>query len=156
MDINKLTIKSQELMQAAQQLAQEKGNQTIETGHVLRVMLDTEKDVIPFLLKDSSADLRMIGIALDRIIESYPRVSGGQLYISNQLQQVLNYGFSEMKKFGDEYLSVEVLFFAMLYATDAVGQLLKDNKITQKQLKESINKLRNSESVKSSSQDGSY
>ncbi|MFZ9027623.1 MAG: ATP-dependent chaperone ClpB [Crocinitomicaceae bacterium] len=156
MDINKLTIKSQELMQAAQQLAQEKGNQTIETGHVLRAMLDNEKDVIPFLLKDSSADLRMIGIALDRIIESYPRVSGGQLYVSNQLQQVLNYGLSEMKKFGDEYLSVEVLFFAMLYATDAVGQLLKDNKITQKQLKESINKLRNGESVKSSSQDGSY
>lgn len=156
MDINKLTIKSQELMQAAQQLAQEKGNQTIETGHVLRSMLDIEKDVIPFLLKDSSADLRMIGIALDRIIESYPRVSGGQLYVSNQLQQVLNYGMSEMKKFGDEYLSVEVLFFAMLYATDAVGQLLKDNKITQKQLKASIMKLRNGESVKSSSQDGSY
>jgi ATP-dependent Clp protease ATP-binding subunit ClpB len=156
MDVNKLTIKSQELMQSAQLLAREKGNQTIETGHVLRSMLDHEKDVIPFLLKDSSADLRMIGIALDRIIESYPRVSGGQLYVSNQLQQVLNYGLNEMKKFGDEYLSVEVFFFAMLYATDAVGQLLKDNKITQKQLKTSITKLRTGESVKSSSQDGSY
>lgn len=156
MDLNKLTIKSQELVQAAQQLAQEKGNQTIETGHLLRVMLDNEKDVIPFLLKDSTADLNMIGNALDRIIESYPRVSGGQLYISNQLQQVFNYAFNEMKKFGDEYLSVEVLFYSMIYATDSVGQLLKDNKITQKQLKESIMKLRNGESVKSSSQDSSY
>lgn len=156
MDVNKLTIKSQELLQAAQQLAQEKGNQTIETGHLLRAMLDNEKDVIPFLLKDSTADLSMIGIALDRIIESYPRVSGGQLYISNQLQQVFNYAFSEMKKFGDEYVSVEVLFYSLLYATDSVGQLLKDNKISQKQLKESIMKLRNGESVKSSSQDGSY
>ena len=156
MDLNKLTIKSQELIQGAQHLAQQKSNQAIETGHLLKVILDNEKDVIPFLLKDSISDLRMVSVTLDRIIESYPQVSGGQLYLSKQLQQVLNYGLSKMKNFGDSYLSVEVLFYALLHATDAVGQLLKDNKIDPEKLKISITKLRNGESVKSSTQDGSY
>ena len=156
MDLNKLTIKSQELIQGAQHLAQQKSNQAIETGHLLKVILDNEKDVIPFLLKDSISDLRMVSVTLDRIIESYPQVSGGQLYLSKQLQQVLNYGLSKMKNFGDSYLSVEVLFYALLHATDAVGQLLKDNKIDPEKLKISITKLRNGESVKSSTQDGLY
>lgn len=156
MDLNKLTIKTQEIVQYAQQLAQGAGNQTIETGHLLMAMLEKDKDVIPYLLKDQHVDLGILEAAVEKIIESYPKVTGGQLYISNQLQQVFNTAFNELKNFNDEYVSVELMFYALLSSSDSIGQLLKDNKIDRKKLKESIMNLRNGESVKSSSQDSTY
>lgn len=156
MDLNKLTIKTQEIVQYAQQLAQGAGNQTIETAHLLMAMLEKDKDVIPYLLKDQHVDLGILEAAVEKIIESYPKVTGGQLYISNQLQQVFNTAFNELKNFNDEYVSVELMFYALLSSSDSIGQLLKDNKIDRKKLKESIMNLRNGESVKSSSQDSTY
>ncbi|XOV68123.1 MAG: ATP-dependent chaperone ClpB [Fluviicola sp.] len=156
MDQNKLTIKTQEALQAAQQLATQNGHQTIETGHVLSGVLEVDKDVVPFLLKEVNVDTTIVQRALERIIQSYPKVSGGQMYMSNQMNQVLNNAFSELKTFNDTYVSIEVLFYAMLSATDATGSLLKDNGITKKKLKEAIMNLRNGETVQSNSTDATY
>ena len=156
MDQNKLTIKTQEALQAAQQLATQNGHQTIETGHVFAGMFQADKDVIPFLLKEMDVDPVILEQALGRIIDSYPKVSGGQMYMSNNMNQVLNNAFTSLKEFEDTYVSIEVLFYAMVTSKDSVGSLLKDNGITQKKLKEAIMNLRNGETVQSNSTDGNY
>jgi len=156
MDQSKLTIKSQEALQAAQQLATQSGHQTIETGHVLSGILQVDKDVIPFLLKSLDVNVDMLESASERIVQTYPKVSGGQMYMSNQMNQVLNNAFGELKTFNDTYLSIEVLFYALLTASDAAGSILKDNGINKKNLKTAIMDLRNGETVQSNSTDGTY
>ena len=156
MDQSKLTIKSQEALQAAQQLATQSGHQTIETGHVLSGILQADKDVIPFLLKSLDVNVDMLESASERIVQTYPKVSGGQMYMSNQMNQVLNNAFGELKTFNDTYLSIEVLFYALITASDAAGSILKDNGINKKNLKTAIMDLRNGETVQSNSTDGTY
>jgi ATP-dependent Clp protease ATP-binding subunit ClpB len=156
MDQNKFTIKTQEVLHAAQQLAQQKGHQTIDTGHVLAALFDADKDVIPYLLKSLNVDVDLLQKATLGIVESYPKVSGGQMYMSNQMNNVLNTAFQEMKAFGDTYVSIELLFYALLSATDTIGKLLKDNNINPKKLKEAIMDLRKGETVQDSNTDGNY
>jgi len=156
MDQNKLTIKTQEALQSAQHLATQSGHQTIETGHVLSALFEVDKDVIPFLLKAMNVDATMLQRAAERIVETYPKVSGGQMYMSNDMNKVLSNAFADMKVFNDTYVSIEVLFYAMLSASDAIGKLLKDNGITKTKLKDAIMNLRNGETVQSNSADGTY
>lgn len=156
MDINKLTIRTQEVLQKAQNLAVESSNQTIEPGHILKGMFEVDKDVIPYILKELNVNQGPMEMAAARIIESYPRVTGGQLHMSNQSNKLLNYAFNEMKQFNDEFVSLEILFYSMTYSTEAIGELLKDNGITRKRLKESIMNLRNGDSVTSNSPEGTY
>ena len=156
MDINKLTIRSQEVLQKAQNLAVESSNQTIEPGHILKGMFEVDKDVIPYIFKDLNVNQGPLEMATSKIIESYPRVTGGQLHMSNHSNKVLNYAFNEMKQFNDEYVAVEILFYALTYSTESIGELLKDNGITRKRIKESIMNLRNGDSVTSNSPEGTY
>ncbi|PIE86552.1 MAG: ATP-dependent chaperone ClpB [Bacteroidetes bacterium] len=156
MDINKLTIRTQEVLQKAQNLAVESSNQTIEPGHVLKAMFEVDKDVVPYILKDLGVNQTTLELATSKIIDSYPRVTGGQLHMSNQTNKLINYAFNEMKQFNDEFVSVEILFFALTYSTDSIGELLKDNGITRKKIKESIMNLRNGDSVTSNSPEGNY
>ena len=156
MDQDKLTIKTQEVIQAAQLIAQEKQHQTIETGHILRALLNTDKDVTPFLFNALNVNSNILESALDKIIENYPKVTGGQMYMSNQMNKVLNQTLIDMKEFGDQYVSIELLLYSLLSATDSAGKLLKDNRITKKKLKEKIMDLRNGENVTSNSQEGTY
>jgi ATP-dependent Clp protease ATP-binding subunit ClpB len=156
MDLNKLTIKTQEVLQAAQVLATEKGNQAIETAHVLKSILTKDKDFIPYLLKSLNVNIEILSNTTDKIIENYSKVTGGQMYMSSKMNEVLNNSYIEMKKFNDEYVSIEVLFYSLLGATDSIGTLLKDNKINQKNLKASIMELRNGENVTTNSSEGNY
>ena len=156
MDINKLTTKTQEILSSAQQIAMNNEHQSIETGHVLKAILNNDKEVIPYLLNELNVNVQILERALDGIINGYPKVSGGQLYMSQQVNAVLNNAFNELKQFGDEYVSIELLLFSMLTATDSVGTLLKDSGITKAKLKTSILKLRKGESVTSHSQEGTY
>lgn len=156
MDIQKFTIKSQEAIQQAEQLATSKGHQAIENVHLLKGILIADKDVVPYLFSKLNVNTTIVKQTLDRILDSTAKVSGGQLYLSSNAQKTLNNAFAEMKNFGDEYVSIELLLYAMLDGTDNISQLLKDNKITKKNLKETIMDLRNGEKVTSHSQDGTY
>jgi ATP-dependent Clp protease ATP-binding subunit ClpB len=156
MDINKFTIKSQEAIQQAQQLAETNGNQSIETGHLLKGIFLVEQEITPFLLNKLSVNQKIVEAALDRIIDSYPKVSGGQVYLSPVCNRVLNFAVSELKNFGDEYVSIELLLFALLDANDAAGKLLKDNKINKSILKDAIMDLRKGQKVTSNSPEGTY
>ena len=156
MDIQKFTIKSQEVLQQAQDLAQNSSNQTIETGHLLKALFITDQEVIPYLLKKLNVDQRMLENALDRILLTYPKVEGGQIYLSSNTNKILLYAQNELKNFGDEFISVELMLYSLLDSTDSIGSLLKDNKISKSNLKTAIMDLRKGEKVTSNSQEGTY
>ena len=156
MDFTKFTIKSQEALQNAQSLTEANGQQSIEPGHLLKAIFTEDKDVVPYLLSKLNVNQSMLEKALDRIIESYAKVSGGQVYLSNNTQKILTNALQEAKNFGDEYVSIEMIVYAMLDSSESIGQLLKDNKITKTNLKQVIMDLRNGEKVTSNSQEGTY
>lgn len=156
MDIQKLTIKSQEALQKAEQLATSNGHQAIDNVHLLKGILMADKDVVPYLFSKLNVNTSMVEKALDKMLENIAKVSGGQLYLTPQAQSTLNNAFIEMKNFGDEFVSIEVLLYSLLNNNDSVAQLLKDNKITKKNLKEATMNLRNGENVTSQSQDANY
>ncbi|MFA5574535.1 MAG: ATP-dependent chaperone ClpB [Brumimicrobium sp.] len=158
MDANKWTTKTQLAFSEGQRIAQENGQQAIDTGHILRGMIMVDDSVLPFIFKEFDRDLITFTSALDSIIKSYPKVQGGnnQIYLSNSLQRVLSYGMNEMRNFKDEFLSLEVLLYALMDGNDAVGQLMKDNGFTKPKLKEAIMKLRDGQTVDSQGKDGTY
>jgi ATP-dependent Clp protease ATP-binding subunit ClpB len=127
MDFNKFTLKSQEAVQQAQTLAEQHGNGSIETGHLLKGIFLVDKDVTPYLFQKLDLDLAQTEQIVDRIMQSYPKVSGGQLHLSQPAHGILNTALKELKNFNDEFVSVELLLYALLSASDAIGQLFKDN-----------------------------
>ena len=157
MDTNKWTTKTQMAVHEAQNLASENGQQAIETGHVLRGMIKVDDSVLPFIFKELNGNLINFTKALDSIIKTYPKVEGGgQVYLSNVLQRVLTKGMTEMRNFKDEFLSLEVLLYALMDGGDQVARLLKDNGFKKSTLKEAIMKLRDGETVNSQGKDGTY
>lgn len=156
MDINKLTIRTQEVLQTAQTLAQNASHQTLEPGHVLLAIFQTDKDVIPYLLAENKVNQTMLKLAAEKITEFYPKVTGGQFHLGRQTNEVLENAFKEMKEFGDEFVSIELLFYSLVQSSNSVGNLLVDSGITKKNLKQTIMKLRNGDSVTSDSSEGTY
>jgi ATP-dependent Clp protease ATP-binding subunit ClpB len=156
MDFNKFTLKTQEAIQQAQNIAEGYGHGTIENAHLLKGMMEVDQDVIPYLLNKLNANSKNIEQVVERIIQGLPKVTGGQLHLSQHANKTLNNSLNEIKNFKDEFVSIEVLLYTMIDANDAIGQLLKDNKITQKNLKEAIMDLRNGQNVTSNSQEGTY
>ena len=151
-----MTIKSQQALQDAQQLVTEKGQQSIETAHLLRVMLDADKNVIPYLLKKLSVNTGLLEQTLDKQIESFPKVSGGQIQLSRTSSEAVNRSFTYLKEFGDEFVSLEHLLLAILDGKDTTAQMLKDMGITRKALKQGVLELRKGEKVTSASQEETY
>lgn len=156
MDFNKFTIKAQEAIQQAQQIAEQQGNGSIENGHLLKGILLVDQDVVPYLFNKLAVNVKHVDQVLDRILQSYPKVSGGQLHLSQSAHKTLSSALNEIKNFSDEFVSIEVLFYALVQATDAVGQLLKDSQLNSKNVKEAIMSLRNGQNVTSNSQEGTY
>jgi ATP-dependent Clp protease ATP-binding subunit ClpB len=107
MNFDKFTIKSQEAIQHAQQMAAGLSNQSIETGHLLKALIETDENVISFLLKKVNANPTRIQQALDAMVKSYPKVSGGTgQYLSTSANAALSKSQQQLKEFGDEYVAV--------------------------------------------------
>src|SRR5688500_613604 len=156
MNIEKLTSKSQEVLQKAQFIAEGNWQQAIEPGHLLKAILETDVNVVPFLLKELNVNDKVVTKTVDSIVTSYPKVSGGQLHLSANANKVIGDAFRLMESFKDEYLSIEILFLTMTDVTDSVGKFLKDSDITKDKLKGDIMKLRNGNSVNSKSSEDTY
>lgn len=142
MDLQKFTIKTQEAIQQAQNFAEAKGHQLIEPGHLLQGIFAVDQEVIPYLLKKMGVNITVLSAALDRIVDGYPKVSGGQVYISHASNRVFQSALTELTTFGDEFVSIELLFYALLDSADTIGKLLKDNKISKSTLKNAIMDVR--------------
>ncbi|MBC7891678.1 MAG: ATP-dependent chaperone ClpB, partial [Sphingobacteriaceae bacterium] len=146
MNFNQYTIKAQEVIQHAAQMAQAAQQQTVETGHVLKALLEEDPDTSAFLLKKSNVQPQMLTRTLEAVTSGYPKVSGtgaqGQIYLSNDLNAALAKAQSLTKDFGDEFVSVELLWLGLTAGKDTIATLLKDNGITEKELKTAIQELR--------------
>lgn len=156
MDLQKFTIKTQEAIQQAQNIAESKGQQSIETGHILQGIFTVDQQVIPYILKKLSVNQSIFFAALERIVDAYPKVSGGQLYLSQGANRIFQNALSELKNFGDEFVSIELLFYSLLDSPDTIGRLLKDNKINKSVLKDAIMDVRKGEKVNSQHQENTY
>ena len=156
MDSNQFTIKTQEVIQAAQEYAQTEGHQAIENAHLLKGIFLKDSDVVPYLFKQSQVNPKTIELALDRILESQSKVSGGQIYLSPKAQETLQLALKTAKENGDEYATVEMLFLALIDSKDQIGQLLRDAKLDKKKVTKDIMELRNGEKITSNQQEGTY
>jgi ATP-dependent Clp protease ATP-binding subunit ClpB len=156
MNFNQFTIKAQEAVQAAQQLAMQNGQQGIETGHLLKGVLEADENVLPYLFKKLSVNSKALESALDAIILGYPKVSGGQPYLSNAAQQAVSKATQLMSEMKDEFVSIEHLALAILAGSDAVARLLKDSGVNEKDLRAGIAELRKGQRVTSQSSEDTY
>ncbi len=156
MNLNNFTIKSQEAIQQAQQIAMAKNNQAIEVGHVLKGILEVDENVTPFIFKKLNVNIGIISQATDKIVDSYPKVSGGNPYLSVNANQALLKASNYLKEFGDEYVSIEHILLGIFNAKDTISQLLKDSGVNEKELKAAIADLRKGSTVTSQSQEGTY
>ncbi|MBL7955954.1 MAG: ATP-dependent chaperone ClpB [Flavobacteriales bacterium] len=156
MDLNKFTIRSQQAIQQAQTIATGYGQQMLENGHLLKGILEVDPDVTPFLLKKLNVNVPAMTQALDRIVQGYPKVSGGQVSLSRYSSDALTKALAALKEFGDEFASVEHMLIGILDSGDTVSQLLKDNGVTKKDLIAAIKDLRKGSKVTSQSQEETY
>ncbi|MFC5409024.1 ATP-dependent chaperone ClpB [Larkinella bovis] len=147
MNLNAYTIKAQEVIQQAAQIAQGNQQQTVETGHVLKAILDEDPNTMGFLSKKTGVNASRLTLALDAIVNAYPKVSVGaqgtpNIYLGNDLNAALQRATGLLKEFGDEYVSIELMLLGLASGKDSVANLLKDVGFTEKVLKEAIKELR--------------
>jgi ATP-dependent Clp protease ATP-binding subunit ClpB len=156
MNFNNFTIKSQEAIQQAQQIAQSYGHQQIENEHILKAIFEVDENVIPFLLKKLNVNLDMIKQILNKQLESFSKVSGGDIMLSREANKTLTEASIIAKKMNDEYVSIEHLLLAIFASKSNIAQSLKDQGVTEKGLKAAILELRKGESVTSQSAEETY
>lgn len=156
MNINKFTIKSQEAIQYSQQLTQELGQQQIENEHLFKSIFNVDENVAPFILKKLNVNVPLFIQILDDTIQSFPKVSGGEVLLSRDANKSLNEAEIIAKKMNDEFVSIEHLILAIFGSKSKVSQILKDQGVTEKGLKAAIDELRKGERVTSASAEETY
>jgi len=149
MNFNNFTIKSQEAIQHAFQVAQGNNQQAIETGHLLKGLIHEAESVVMFLFKKLGVNTNILMLALDKVVESYPKVTGGDPYLSNTLNRTMQKALALAQEMGDQFVSVEHILLALLEAGDAVSQMLKDSGVQKDALKKAIDELRKGSKVDS-------
>ena len=156
MNINNFTIKSQEAVQLAQQLAQEIGHQQIENEHIFKAISQVDENVLPFILKKLNVNNTLLSQILEKELESLPKVSGGDLVFSREAGKTLNEANSIAKKMEDEYVSIEHLLLAIFNSKSKIAQIFKDQGVTEKDFKAAIEELRKGGKVTSQSAEETY
>jgi ATP-dependent Clp protease ATP-binding subunit ClpB len=156
MTLDKFTTKAQESIMLAQQLTIQSGQQAIETAHLLKGLLQADENVIPFLLKKLNVNIQQLDKKLDELILTYPKISGGQVYMSNDGNQVLAKSVALLSEFKDDYVTTAHLLLAMLLYKHKTGNLLKEQGLSEKELRHAIIELRKGEKVTSQSAEETY
>ena len=156
MNLSNLTTKSQEAIQEAQHIAQNFGHQQIEQGHLLKGILAVDEHVVPFLLGKLNANKKLIASILDKEIQSYPKVEGGEIMWSRSAGDALNQATQLAKKMKDDFVAIDHLILGLFKSNGSVAKMLKDQGITEKALLEAIDQLRQGEQVTSQSQETTY
>jgi ATP-dependent Clp protease ATP-binding subunit ClpB len=156
MSLNNLTIKSQEALQQAQQIAQSFGQQQLENEHVFKAILEVDATVTPFILKKVNVNVDLFQKVLDSTIQSFPKVSGADIMFSRDVSSTLNEASILAKKMNDDFVSIEHIILAIFKSKSKVAQILKDQGVTEKDLLAAITELRKGERVTSSSAEETY
>ncbi|WP_242131846.1 ATP-dependent chaperone ClpB [Aestuariivivens marinum] len=156
MNLNNFTIKSQEAIQQAQQIAQGFGHQQVENEHLFKGIFEVDENVLPFILKKLNVNIVILQQVLDKQLQSFSKVSGGELMLSRETGKTLNEASIIAKKMKDDYVSIEHLILAVFKSNSKISQILKDLGVTEKALNSSINELRQGDRVTSQSQEDTY
>ncbi len=156
MNFNNFTIKTQEVIQQAQQLAYNFGHQQIENEHLFKAILKVDENATPFILKKLGVNINLFNQVLEKSLESLPKVSGGDIMMSRAAGTTLNEAVSLASKMKDDYVSVEHLVLAIFKTNNKVSQMLKDQGVTEKGLEAAITELRQGDRVTSQSAEETY
>ncbi|MBP9028829.1 MAG: AAA family ATPase, partial [Bacteroidales bacterium] len=156
MNLNNFTIKSQEVIQKAVEIAQGYSHQAVEPAHLLRAILDEGESITGFLLRKLGINPGTFDAVLNRMLDSMPKVSGGEQYLSNTANRVLQKALEFSKAMGDQFVSVEHILLGLVAAGEQVGQMMKDAGITEKELKQAIAELRKGAKVDSQTAEDTY
>ena len=156
MNLNNFTIKSQEAVQQAVQLVQKNNQQVIEPVHLLKAVIMTGESITNFLFQKLGVNIQNLNMVLDRQIESYPKVSGGEPYLSSESNAVLQKAIDYSGKMGDQYVSLEHIILALFTVKSTASQILKDAGVTEKELEKAIEELRKGNKVTSQSAEDTY
>ncbi len=156
MNLNNFTIKSQEAIQKATEIAIAKQNQSIETSHLLKGILMVDENVVPYLLKKLNVNFDAFSKALDKLIDSLPKVEGGQQYLSSNSNRALQKASEIASEFKDEFISIEHLLLSILTVKDAASRLLENNGVNEKDLQAAIKQLRKGSTVNSQTAEETY
>ena len=156
MNFNNFTIKSQEAVQQAIQLVQSRGQQAIEPEHLLAGVLKVGENVTNFIFQKLGMNGQQVALVLDRQISSFPKVSGGEPYLSRGANEVLQKAVEYSKSLGDEYVSLEAMLLAILNVKGNASTILKDAGMNDKELRAAINELRQGQNVTSQSSEDTY
>ncbi|MEN8186391.1 MAG: ATP-dependent chaperone ClpB [Bacteroidota bacterium] len=156
MNFNNFTIKSQEAIQKAQQIAHGSGHQQIENAHILKGIFEVDENVTPFILNKLGVNIDIFKQTLENIIQSFPKVEGGEIMLSKTANSMLLDASNIAKKMKDEYVSLEHLILAILNSKSDTSRLMKDNGINEKDLKSAIEELRKGNKVTSQSAEETY
>ncbi|OZA60749.1 MAG: ATP-dependent chaperone ClpB, partial [Sphingobacteriales bacterium 39-40-5] len=156
MNLNNFTIKAQEAIQKASEIASGNQQQAIETAHILKGLLSVDENVISYLLKKLNVNINRISEVLDAQIQSFPKVSGSEIYLSSGANSALQKAVSYLKEFKDEFVSVEHVLLGLLETGDKVSSILKDAGVNQKDLKKAILELRGNTRVTDQNAEATY
>jgi len=156
MNTNNFTIKSQEAIQQAQQMAQGFGHQQIENEHIIKGILEVDENVTPFILKKLNVNVDLFKKILDSTLQNFPKVSGGDLMLSREASTTLTEANIIAKKMNDEFVSIEHLLLAIFKSKSKVAQILKDQGVTYNGLEAAIAEIRKGERVTSASAEETY
>ncbi len=156
MNFDNYTIKAQEAVNQAVKIAEGNNQQAIETGHLLKGLMVNAESVTGFLLKKLGVNILIFNAALDKIIISYPKVTGGVSYLSSAANSAVQKAVSISQKMGDQYVSVEHLLLGLLDGSDAVSRLMKDSGMSHKELEEAIKSLRKGSKVDSQTAEDTF
>ncbi len=156
MNLEKFTIKSREIVEYAIQLAETNNNQAIENGHLLKAILEKEKNITGYLFGKLNISVDDVERVTEQIVKSYPKVQGGNVYLSASAEKAFLTAQQTATEMGDQFVAVEHLILGIFKSGDAVSKMLKDYKITESLLKKSIEELRKGSKVNSQSAESSY
>ena len=156
MTLDKFTIKAQEAIQAAIDLASRNGQQVIEPLHILAGIMEKGKDVVNYLFHKSGINLQIVESAVQSEITHLPKVSGGEPYLSPDANKVIQTTMDESQKMGDEFVSIEPLLLALLKVNSSASRILKDAGCTEKIMRAAIKELRQGSKVQNQSGDENY
>ncbi|MDR0263586.1 MAG: ATP-dependent chaperone ClpB [Sphingobacterium sp.] len=156
MNFNNYTIKAQEAIQKASEIAAGHQQQAIETAHILKALLTVDENVVSHLLKKLNVNITYLGTELDKQIEGFPKVSGSNIYLSSDANNALQKAQGYLKEFNDEFVSVEHLLLGILATSDKTSTLLKSQGVTEKDLKTAIKELRGNSRVTDQNAEATY
>ncbi len=156
MNMNNFTIKSQEAIQKAQAIAQTMGHQQIENEHLFKAIIEVDENAIPFIIKKLGLNFNLIVQILDKEMNTFPKVEGGDIMFSREAGKTLNEASAIAKNMGDEFVSIEHLFLSIFKSKSKISQILKDQGVTEKNVLSAISELRNGAKVTSQSAEETY